>query len=1726
MPMLDPVTGQPSNAAYGLDTHEAAAGNQSLFDGIGNFISKGVPLTGMSIINSFANTAIDVANFFDSDNKRSRYGAEDWLDDQEYKDYYKAHTQGIEAAGLLVGSFIPGGAAIKGLKLAQAGKLSLPLQRATSLFSGPRDKIIEGALTEVEAGNAALYGGIKADKYKAIALGFGDQALQALAFETATVATMKASPLLDKDSFKDVVENLAAGMLVGGVIGGTIEGLLTARRFAKAELTADQATKAAELATYKGKGDYIAGDRVALLIDSLDAIPAITADSSSLLRKKASATRDAAILNSKQILGSLITKGDETLTNTTMDALLRMSGKVFDETGQYASASLTKDQLYDYLAGLAKVSRINTEPSIPAESRFYVNRFASNRGQRWEDLVSNTASEEATVALSYRVKDTALAPKIGRAEQQMVIGDTSIPRYLTAKDAFDDGMDIFVDSKLRTYINENAPNIERVPRTGESRILTQAEEKSYRSTGKLPEKSKPLYGAPLTLNVINGAVTERALAVVGDFGTPKVFDRGLSFGDKTSLQTATSVITKDTSSIDANARYVWASEVGISKGQTVLPNDIAMLEQMWREFTDKSQAWEDYLRRLDQRGITIEGQQLPATKDSMLNLIRTAKDNLIHDLIETAPGLSSAEIAQRANVTEKYLGDMMRADTPETYIADVATHKKLNHVQLEYDVSSINTADGQILRGMLDVQYRIQLVEDTLRSAHAEHFGEKAEQFLIDKTSKEADITGAGAKGFAASNSNYNSIGQQTERVGREVTDWHVKKMAAVSQILSPATNAIRADEVAAAELGLFRAVRQRTAEKFVFFPVNLITPELEKLGITADTAVLKNSLAKGKNGEILQWDRDYVPDGFQKGEAVATGAENKVALKTFYPLSPKVAAFERANSQVNDSRVIAINKFYAAQGLNRYTEPGVLYTPAIDTQKYPHFALVKARPGSGLADDSVAIITAENAADLEQKIASLRDEYSIYTKDLLKKHHEVLGDYEYDRNFAQSSVNTALSRRGILNNVFPDTRADTIIKDYVDWHSRQELRLTRDYVELGNGQLFAELKAMGERYTSAETSQTGFVTKLLGRTAQNPYDSYVKTALAVSEKDNYRLWADANEKVEAFFSSAFRTAKSAFVAASRGVIPFEEASAMSEKFGLGNPWKAAGDVLSSQSNAYYNISNKLPPERYLSKFVSTANSILSATAIRLDVFQSVINAVSTPVLLLAEANSARSNVMRELITTELPDGSGRTIPATSKLFYNAVSNWFDRQSRATYMPLYKELLAVRNKSSEYFEMIDQLTLPYGKFTESAALANLKKGVELGGKLTGSELSEEFGRFIAADTARQIFEAAGYSGKQLGDNISTFVNRVHGNYVASQRPVAFQGPIGQAIGLFQTYQFNLMQQVFRYVENGEAKSLAILAGMQTTLFGMQGLPGFQAINNHIVGNAAGNSAHKDFYSTVPQLMDKTLGNYMLYGVMSNWMQTGLYSRGDINPRQITILPVNPLEYPAISGGIRFMGSLLDTAEKIGNGGGVPASLLLGLEHNGLSRPLSGLAQMTQGFTTTSKGSLVSTTRPGFGNNTPGINDFFNVATFSRLAGARPLDEAITMDAMYRKTLYKAKDTTRLNALGEAVKSTMYANAAPSSEQVQDFMQKYAASGGNIQEFNKKLWEWSVDANASVANKVFKNLQNPLNQQLMIQMGGVPLPDYTMHYATKTPGGDTGQQMPSISKPSTAAAPNI
>lgn len=1694
MPLFDEKTGEYNPGAFAVDTHSAYAEQSSIFEDVGNVFAKGLPLVGLSIVNSFANTGIQLANFFGAEIEPLK--AEQQLRDlgwDSYAGYYERHAQGIEAGGLIVGSLIPGLAAVKAVKMAQAGKMTEPLSRATNLFMSPTSKVVDEAIAGINS-NDGIFANLSAQKFKAVSLGVRDQLMQSFAYEVATVATMVKNPVFDSMDLQDIAVNMLFGTIVGGTIGGALEGIGTVGKINRALLNSDIATKPTELTTRYGLAEgaqfdrtSIAGDRVIGILDSIDKIKNF--DTETILgERKASTTVANAVLDAKKMLQELASPEDKELTNNLFDMIYTGMNK-----------GMTKEEAYNTLNRLASVDRVGADASIPTTDTFYLNRFAKGTTLDFDNVATVAPLETAELSKRYRLAPGSTEPSIV-SYLSTFVDENGIERqlYKNATEAFKDGHDIFIGARNGISVNPKAPNIiGEVPRPGEARVLSTRERLLWEKTGKLPPGAAPLYSEPVIVNFETGAISTSVEKVVGDFGTPSLTKRGLKYGSEETEHNLDNFITSETSATEANSRYVWAAKRGFVKGDTIDIEDTAMLENLYKEGMAHPKGWDDFIETLEKKGVTLSEGELPVDANEALNLVRNAKNDLIHSIYADADPskINSEAIALMANVKQSYLENKLIASGIDDYIINPAKYETANHGQLSYNIGNVfTTQDGNILRGWEDSQARMKIVLDNARTTATHFFGTNAEDFLItDYTAADATIQGTGPKAFSYSNANYGTLAQKTERMGRVTNEAILKRNATDMEKLVGPVNVLRQTPIAGTELSAFTFVRQSTGEAFRFIPKEIAAAA----GLSEDTVVLTKSISFDQKG-MAKWNRGYVPEGFIDGDSNIIGGINRTnpnavpdttdkAFRTFYQLSSEVAAIERAQQQINDLRTIQTNNFYKGMGLNKSMPIGNLYAPPIDTRRFPFFALVKGKEGMALGDDSVSIIVGRTADELNQKISLIRNDFDIITKDMGAKYHQVEGDYIYDRNFASNTVNSELRRRGILNNMFPEANVENTISALVNFNANKNTRLIRDMVELGNSQLFAELRAVGERFTATGTSQFAKLPFFVSRTVENPYNDYINQALGVTDRSRYRLWHEGQEMSEAFASTAFNTAKSAFFSAKSGAISYEEANRLYNNMGLGSPYAASVDAL----RTYTEFANHLPSSRILTKFVSTANAIQAATAIRLDAFQTLINVTSAPILMFAETNSA----IRGLMETVLPNGSGIKIPSPMKLAGQAISNWFDKGITSEWMPVYQRLGIIRQDANDYYQLLDHMTLPYGKFTEAGIEKKIGDMVELGSKITFSKQTETFIRWVAADIARQMFTVAGKTGSELTDDIITFVNRVHGNYVASQRPIAFQGPIGQAMSLFQTYQFNLLQQMFRYVQNGEGKSLAILAGLQQTIFGFQSLPGFQMVNQHLIGGAAGNPTAGDLYSANASFFGKDIGDWLMYGSLSNIMGTGLYGRGDINPRQISVLPINPLSYPAIQGAMNFIGSVAETTKKIVGGGDVFHTLMSGLEHNGLSRPLSGLGQLMQGYATTSNEDLVAKIRyPDL--DTLGWNDVVSAAQIGgRIAGARPLQEAINMDALYRDTLYKAKEVTRMQALGEAAKTEVYAKGGLEGDALEEFAHRYAVNGGYMPSFGQAVMRWTKDATVSRANEIYRQLSNPRSKNLQMILGGTQLPDF-------------------------------
>jgi hypothetical protein len=113
----------------------------------------------------------------------------------------------------------------------------------------------------------------------------------------------------------------------------------------------------------------------------------------------------------------------------------------------------------------------------------------------------------------------------------------------------------------------------------------------------------------------------------------------------------------------------------------------------------------------------------------------------------------------------------------------------------------------------------------------------------------------------------------------------------------------------------------------------------------------------------------------------------------------------------------------------------------------------------------------------------------------------------------------------------------------------------------------------------------------------------------------------------------------------------------------------------------------------------------------------------------------------------------------------------------------------------------------------------------------------------------------------------------------------------------------------------------------------------------------------------------------------------------------------------------------------------------------------------------------------------------SLATLTRLAGGRPLDEAIVNDAMFRIKSYESARRQKLRSLSETVKSALIQGNEPDEEQMMQFAERYARLGGKQDRFNTWMLDLYKNANVSQAEQLKASLTNPFISKLQLLYGG-------------------------------------
>ena len=1151
----------------------------------------------------------------------------------------------------------------------------------------------------------------------------------------------------------------------------------------------------------------------------------------------------------------------------------------------------------------------------------------------------------------------------------------------------------------------------------------------------------------------------------------------------------------------AEARHIWASKSSgmikdIPEGAIIDAHDLPLLQRAYEDGQ-----WN--IQIVSGEGPTVSTRQITSRED-LYQVIKQAKDETIEYFSRsflTKKGKAKKEglipredaatgIARIADVRENYLaGNPSGIEVDDLFATASAQRKYLRQLQdrdlslqtpeaqtpiqflpkymkVVYEPSKdIAAVNENVLDGITHYAEMEKVFVEDSRRAVAKVLGRWAEQ--LPKLPKDKLVTAnrndTSAGLFSNDSSAYGTVSSAMSFVGSLTRAIKQEFRKNTSDALAAPLTRLGGKTEAAFEFENLNQKVTRTGKQFYLQEA----PD--------GTMVLVDKKLMGKDGEI-NW------EAAEEG----TNAFNIQHEETVEAIRAHISQSGRRTQNFRD--------IHAAQGKSDVKDPNVFRPVRPDLKQYPHFAFVVDPRVTG--QGHMTMIHAASEKELASLVERVPAEYRVIYKRETEEYYQARNEYEYERTLNENYINSDLASRGIFSNFFPKSDPQKIVDDVLQQHYRESDTLVYESVRLNYEPEFSLLEDLGRQYSLVETSKFASRADKIEAQSKNPYFNQIKTALDISKINEHPMIYNANKLLDGAFSRAVASINETF-AGIKSPGELDRINVLLDEYGM--------------KPAYYDaamqaLANHSAPRGDLTRFVRGANAILSRFTLGLDPLNALNNAIGSNILrgtetalitrAIREGNQAVAGDLAALAKIKLP-GVDSEVLAPEKLVARAMRNFFNDPDKAL-LNKYKNMQLIKDRAEQLRLLVDDFTL---KGTESVSELNdrLQKGfarakalssetLDKAEKATGNTLAEEFNRFVSANVMDQLTSIAVKHG--LMDDatartyINTFVNRVEGNIVASQRPLVFQGPIGQAISLFQSYQFNLIQQLLRYSAEGKMKDLALLAGLQSTMYGYQSLPGFQAINVHIIGQLSGNTEHRDLYDATYGIAGRTAGDFLLYGLPSKLLDTNIYSRGDINPRHLTILPTSLQETPIVAGWGKFFGNIYETSKKIAGGANVWETFLQGVEHNGISRPLAGMAQTLQAFGP--QGQAYSTSNQG---TILYQNDLMSLATLTRLAGGRPIDEAVVNDATFRVKSYETARRASKAALAEKVKSTLIQGNEPTDEQVAEFAEQYAKLGGKQKEFNKWMMELYKSANTAQSQKLAESLSNPYAYKIQLLMGG-------------------------------------
>jgi hypothetical protein len=1038
-------------------------------------------------------------------------------------------------------------------------------------------------------------------------------------------------------------------------------------------------------------------------------------------------------------------------------------------------------------------------------------------------------------------------------------------------------------------------------------------------------------------------------------------------------------------------------------------------------------------------------------------------------------------------------------------------------MQVKFDSGTFNNL-GVREAGVTDASLRVQAIQEQfdiysnmifedgaslLPSVRMQRSGAAT---IADDITRQDETTGL----ITNMSSGYLTGQSMIQAIGKAFRLMDHKNKGAIYKAMEDVGNAVNKSTAAVSELSILHQSILRSG-KYGFFNIyNYVNPQAAELygrvGVNVDGLInnmLKNiGMEKGNyiaEQEVRQYVKSKINEGFitdpkeletivqefgeetisvlterlsQTLDEIGTklntvyrnsGQNKSGAAKTIHQIhNNEVFDFLRMHQEINNQYVVSkTNILKRAWGDNGAYDTEVLYPGRIDFRRFPHVAKVvlKKEAKDPWAMKGTGMLVAHSKAELERQIKHMESIYSpndveIVTLPTIKDRLKAAQAYDAELAFTDTVVDSSLQKEGLQSIMAPQLNPD-VVKEMIEGIANQHTNVLRQGVKLKYNQEYATL----EQFDKTVAKKTAIREDLDEPSA---FRKNINQMLGLKDRDNHELWYTVQEKADLAIGKAYHTIRGAWHQ-SKTADDWQKFSALMDEYGMPKVYQEAQDWI---------LGNAQAPRPVMQAAISQANGAFAFTMLRIDQAHALTTAISFPIMQIPQMQELRRAIGQltperaktlDLATTVQFNSRGDRQPTNMKIVYQAIKNMWQKDQ--DYFDVYKAHGVGGNEVQQMRTSVDNVAYS----PDPEWVTRVKEWSNVLAKPV--DTVENSVKFIAADSARQVLDMMGLpqSHPLYWSTIRTFVDRVHGNYTAAQRPTLFQGWAGQAIGLFQTYQFNLMQQFFKNIEGG-GSAAKYMVGLQAATFGVQSLPGFAILNQHIGEKTFGT---KDFYSTTHDTFDNPVAEFMLYGGASSLTRPlldgkgiDISGRGNLTPRTPIIIPTSFEEIPSVKFLSNIYTGLFDTYNQMSKGAPMGQAFLNGMAHNGISRPLQGAAQLLSGDNTSSQATLMFD-----------YTDFNWANTVTKLMGSRTMDEAIAANAYYRSMGYRSYRMEQLNELGQVVRAKVQANQSVDPKEIVHIMDKYVQAGGKANTFNRWMKNNYMNATQSVVTEMRSGLES-------------------------------------------------